>query len=69
MNLIFNPFSRLLLLISLLAHQVPLFGQQNIKNQVTVEGAELKLVFSEGKFTEGPASDASGNVYFTDPPA
>ena len=36
--------------------------------QVTAPGAELKLLSSEYKFTEGPAVDAEGNVYFTDQP-
>ena len=31
-------------------------------------GAELKLASDGYKFTEGPASDAQGNVYFTDQP-
>lgn len=31
-------------------------------------GAELKLVADGYKFTEGPAVDAEGNVYFTDQP-
>ncbi|MBC8125676.1 MAG: SMP-30/gluconolactonase/LRE family protein [Gloeobacteraceae cyanobacterium ES-bin-144] len=31
-------------------------------------GAELKLVSEGYKFTEGPAADAVGNVYFTDQP-
>ncbi len=31
-------------------------------------GAELKLLSGEFKFTEGPISDATGNVYFTDQP-
>lgn len=31
-------------------------------------GAELKLVADGYKFTEGPASDSAGNVYFTDQP-
>jgi len=35
---------------------------------VTAPGAELKLLSSEYKFTEGPAVDAEGNVYFTDQP-
>jgi gluconolactonase len=41
---------------------------ENPEKRVTADGAELKLVFSEGKFTEGPAADAAGNVYFTDQP-
>jgi gluconolactonase len=31
-------------------------------------GAKLQLVAEGYKFTEGPASDAAGNVYFTDQP-
>jgi gluconolactonase len=31
-------------------------------------GAELKLAASGYQFTEGPAADATGNVYFTDQP-
>ncbi len=31
-------------------------------------GAELKLVADGYKFTEGPAADSKGNVYFTDQP-
>ena len=33
-----------------------------------VPGAELKLVADGYQFTEGPAVDSSGNVYFTDQP-
>lgn len=32
------------------------------------KGAELRLVADGFKFTEGPASDREGNVYFTDQP-
>ena len=35
---------------------------------VVAPGAELKKVASDCKFSEGPASDAAGNVYFTDQP-
>lgn len=35
---------------------------------VVAKGATPVLVSSEFKFTEGPAADASGNVYFTDQP-
>lgn len=34
----------------------------------TAPGAELQLVADGYKFTEGPAADAAGNVYFTDQP-
>jgi len=32
------------------------------------EGAKLKLVSDQFVFTEGPAADAAGNIYFTDQP-
>jgi len=35
---------------------------------VLAPGAKLKLVADDFKFTEGPAADAQGNVYFTDQP-
>lgn len=37
-------------------------------NSLVKEGAKLKLVSDEYSFTEGPAVDAEGNVYFTDQP-
>jgi len=35
---------------------------------IIADGAKLEKVASEYKFTEGPASDAAGNVLFTDQP-
>jgi gluconolactonase len=35
---------------------------------VTAPGAKLILIADNYKFTEGPAADAEGNVYFTDQP-
>ncbi|WP_199671527.1 SMP-30/gluconolactonase/LRE family protein [Salinisphaera sp. Q1T1-3] len=35
---------------------------------VVAKGAELTLVSNQFAFVEGPAADASGNVYFTDRP-
>src|SRR5580704_17827277 len=35
---------------------------------IIAPGARLEKLSSEFKFTEGPASDADGNVYFTDQP-
>ncbi len=35
---------------------------------VVAPGAKLTLLVGDCKFTEGPASDAEGNVYFTDQP-
>lgn len=45
---------------------------QNISDQrpssVIADGAELHLVSNQFKFTEGPATDKNGNVFFTDQP-
>jgi len=38
------------------------------QDNIIAEGAELTLISSEFKFTEGPATDAQENVYFTDQP-
>ncbi len=38
------------------------------ESPVAVEDATLKLAKEDYKFTEGPAVDASGNIYFTDQP-
>jgi gluconolactonase len=35
---------------------------------IVAPGAELRLLADGFKFTEGPAADAEGNVYFTDQP-
>ncbi len=35
---------------------------------IIAPGAELKKIVDDCKFTEGPAADAEGNVYFTDQP-
>ncbi len=38
------------------------------KTPLIADGAEITLVASEYKFTEGPAVDKEGNVFFTDQP-
>lgn len=38
------------------------------EHELIAEGAELQLISDEFEFTEGPASDAEGNVFFTDQP-
>ncbi len=40
----------------------------NVEDGIVAPGAELIEVSSDFKFTEGPATDAAGNVYFTDQP-
>jgi len=36
--------------------------------QIVAPGAQLQLVSDQFSFTEGPAADAAGNVFFTDQP-
>ncbi len=63
--------ARLLLLSALVTCnfvQVRCGLAQDASQLVTADGAELKLVSAEYKFTEGPAVDAAGNVFFTDQP-
>ncbi|MGW1454909.1 SMP-30/gluconolactonase/LRE family protein [Salegentibacter agarivorans] len=38
------------------------------QKELIKEGQELQLISNEFEFTEGPASEAEGNVYFTDQP-
>ena len=38
------------------------------QTSIVAPGAEVKLLASGFEFTEGPASDTDGNVYFTDQP-
>lgn len=42
------------------------YGQ--IFNHIVAKGAKVTLLDSSFSFTEGPAADKSGNVYFTDQP-
>lgn len=39
-----------------------------ISNDLVQENTEIELISSQFSFTEGPAADAFGNVYFTDQP-
>ncbi len=39
-----------------------------VNAQVLAPGAKLQLIGDDFKFTEGPAVDATGNVFFTDQP-
>lgn len=44
-------------------------SQKSVKSQSIVSnGAEIQLVSDQFSFTEGPAADSFGNVYFTDQP-
>jgi gluconolactonase len=42
------------------------FAQE--KSNIITQGAEVKLLAENFRFTEGPAVDRDGNVYFTDQP-
>lgn len=46
---------------------VPCLAQED--TQIVAAGAQAKKLAGDFKFTEGPAADAQGNVYFTDIPA
>lgn len=55
--------------IALLAASVVAVLAQTVSaNPVVAPGAELQTLSRTFEFTEGPASDAEGNVYFTDQP-
>ena len=43
-------------------------AEKSDPNSIIAEGAKLELVSSDFQFTEGPAVDAKGNIYFTDQP-
>ncbi len=48
-----------------------LFCSYNLFSQNSspvIEGAKLELISDKFEFTEGPASDKLGNIYFTDQP-
>ena len=55
----------ILILVALLSYNIPCISQS--KN-IIADGAALVLVADGYAFTEGPASDKKGNVYFTDQP-
>lgn len=53
------------LIFFILLFNIPASAQQS---SVTAENAELIQISDDFSFTEGPAADADGNVYFTDQP-
>lgn len=61
---------KVLLLLSAipLKAQEPASPQDFKKSPVVAEDAELRVLADVFRFTEGPAADAEGNVYFTDQP-
>jgi gluconolactonase len=63
MKLIFN----LLLILILMVNPEGKISAQKT-SPVVADGAQLHLVSDQFKFTEGPATDKDGNVFFTDQP-
>lgn len=57
-------FNAAVLVVGLLCMETNLSAE----SPVIAPGAELEKLAGEFKFTEGPAADAEGNVYFTDQP-
>src|SRR5688500_10356676 len=55
-------------LIFVLASAMLTVGQSIDGKKLIEKNAGLTLISSEFKFTEGPATDADGNVFFTDQP-
>jgi len=54
----------------LLSYLIPgiVFISCNSQKELIKEGHQPQLISNEFEFTEGPASDTEGNVYFTDQP-
>lgn len=70
-----QPFFLLLLLTNIILPKTD--GQQvvdvlnqnsNIMNNIIADSAKLQLISNQFGFTEGPATDKFGNVFFTDQP-
>lgn len=59
---------RTLALLWLAILPLSLFAQEMAKSKIIAKGATLQLLAADYKFTEGPAVDELGNVYFTDQP-
>lgn len=61
--------TRLLALIVCYAFAVPLAAQDMPLSQVLIDGEGWRLVSEGHQFTEGPAADKDGNIFFVDVPA
>ncbi len=66
MNIYNRPTITFLLL--LIFFKTPSYAQSLDSIKVVAHGAELKRVANSFAFTEGPAVDKAGNIYFTDQP-
>jgi gluconolactonase len=69
--LIFIPVTRkhrAILLTTVISCFLMAAGMIQAQSSIIAPNAELELLADGFKFTEGPASDSDGNVYFTDQP-
>ena len=57
-----------LVCLLLLSHTPTLGQSMNDKSEIVAKGAKLQQVAADYTFTEGPAVDEEGNVFFTDQP-
>jgi gluconolactonase len=66
-NILLCRFRKLILVVTIIPFFIayPLIAQNS---DIIAEGEELKLISDRFSFTEGPATDEDGNVYFTDQP-
>src|SRR5690625_7975578 len=61
-------FNRILLPFTLLVALTVIHPAEARQSSLIAEGAELTLQSAQFTFTEGPATDSEGNIYFTDQP-
>jgi gluconolactonase len=60
--------NRMIATFALLAIPLVVYSSAATDGPVIAPGAKLEKLSGDFKFTEGPAADADGNVYFTDQP-
>lgn len=66
-----TPIIKIFLILSLMTYSNKNTDEKNVNettSPVIADGAKLHLVSNQFKFTEGPATDKEGNVFFTDQP-
>ena len=68
MKLYGNGILSILIITAIIFHSLDVNAQIMDKNSIVAEDASLELLSDGFSFTEGPAPDEEGNVYFTDQP-
>jgi len=61
-------FLNLLLIFAMMSSTDAQRKNDPAKSAIIADGAKLQLISSQFKFTEGPATDKEGNIFFTDQP-